>query len=78
MKALSVRQPWALEINDGIKFSVRSCIREVQASELASFLANDIGNGGGLMARPAAYGDWPEYLSLTLPPLAAVALTPEG
>lgn len=35
------------EIADGIKFSVRSCVKEVQASELASFLADDIGNGGG-------------------------------
>lgn len=35
------------EITDGIKFSIRSCIREVQASELAGFIADDIGNGGG-------------------------------
>ena len=35
------------EIDSGIKFSVRSCIKEVQASELASFIADDIGNGGG-------------------------------
>ena len=35
------------EIGDGYKFSVRSCIREVQANELASFLAEGIGSGGG-------------------------------
>lgn len=35
------------EVNDGYKFSVRSCIREVNASELASFLAQDMGSGGG-------------------------------
>ncbi len=35
------------EINNGYKFSVRSCIREVNASELAGFLAEGIGSGGG-------------------------------
>lgn len=35
------------EVPDGFKFSVRSCIREVNASELAAFLAQDIGSGGG-------------------------------
>lgn len=35
------------EVNDGYKFSVRSCIREVNASELAAFLAQDMGSGGG-------------------------------
>lgn len=35
------------QVNDGYKFSVRSCIREVNASELASFLAQDMGSGGG-------------------------------
>ncbi len=35
------------EVNDGFKFSVRSCIWEVNASELAEFLAEGIGSGGG-------------------------------
>lgn len=35
------------EAEDGYKFSVRSCIREVNASELAAFLAEGIGSGGG-------------------------------
>ena len=35
------------ETDDGYKFSVRSCIKEVNASELAAFLAEDIGSGGG-------------------------------
>ena len=35
------------EIPDGYKFSVRSCIKEVNASELAAFLAQDMGSGGG-------------------------------
>ena len=35
------------ETNDGYKLSVRSCVREVNASELASFLTEGIGSGGG-------------------------------
>lgn len=30
-----------------IKFSVRSCVKEVHANELAAFLADDLGGGGG-------------------------------
>lgn len=32
---------------DGIKFSVRSCLKEVRANELASYLGGEIGSGGG-------------------------------
>ncbi|MDE7253438.1 MAG: DHH family phosphoesterase [Acetatifactor sp.] len=35
------------EMNEDYKFSVRSCIREVNASELAGFLAEGIGSSGG-------------------------------
>lgn len=35
------------EINDGYKLSVRSCIKEVNANELAAFLTEGIGSGGG-------------------------------
>ncbi len=35
------------EINDGYKLSVRSCVKEVNASELAVFLTEEIGSGGG-------------------------------
>lgn len=35
------------EIQTGIKYSVRSCVREVMASELAVFLSEGIGSGGG-------------------------------
>lgn len=35
------------EVPGGFKFSVRSSIREVNASELASYIAKDIGSGGG-------------------------------
>lgn len=35
------------EINDGFKLSVRSCIKEVKANELAAYLTENIGSGGG-------------------------------
>lgn len=35
------------ETGDGYKFSVRSCIKEVQADELAGFLSDGVGSGGG-------------------------------
>ena len=35
------------EWEEGFKFSVRSCIKEVQANELAAFLADGVGSGGG-------------------------------
>lgn len=35
------------ETGDGYKLSVRSCIKEVNASELAAYLTEDIGSGGG-------------------------------
>ena len=43
------------EVGDGIKFSVRSCIREVMASELASFLADSIGSGGGHIEKAGGF-----------------------
>lgn len=35
------------ELSDGIKFSVRSCIRETKACDLAAYLSCGIGSGGG-------------------------------
>lgn len=35
------------EINDGYKFSLRSCVKEVNANEMAAFLTEGIGSGGG-------------------------------
>lgn len=35
------------ETGDGYKYSVRSCIREVNARELAAYLSEGIGSGGG-------------------------------
>ena len=40
---------------DGVKFSVRSCIKEVNASELAAELSKDIGSGGGHREKPAVF-----------------------
>lgn len=35
------------EVADGYKYSVRSCVREVNAADMAEFLAADMGSGGG-------------------------------
>lgn len=51
--------------------------KEIFNSDSTFFGGTDSGNGGGVMAKPATVGGWPHYLSLTLPPLAAVAFTPE-
>ena len=48
------------DLKDGYKFSVRSCIKEVQANELAAFLAEGVGSGGG--HREKAGG----FISMTL------------
>lgn len=43
------------EGQDGYKFSVRSCIKEVKANELALFLAESIGSGGGHYEKAGGY-----------------------
>lgn len=35
------------KVNDGYKISVRSCCKEIRASELAAYITKDIGSGGG-------------------------------
>jgi len=35
------------EVSDGYKLSVRSCVKEVRANELAAFLCDGMGSGGG-------------------------------
>jgi len=42
-------------LNDGIKFSVRSCIKEVRANELADFLCESIGSGGGHVEKAGGF-----------------------
>ena len=41
--------------NDGIKFSVRTSSRETKASELAAWLARDLGSGGGHREKAGGY-----------------------
>ncbi len=41
--------------DNGVKFSVRSCVREVMADELAFELAKDIGSGGGHVTKAGGY-----------------------
>lgn len=43
------------EDSGGYKFSVRSCIREVNASELSDYLAEGIGSGGGHYEKAGGY-----------------------
>lgn len=43
------------DTGDGIKYSVRSCIKEVDASELASYLADNIGSGGGHLDKAGGF-----------------------
>jgi len=45
------------ELNMGYKLSVRSCVKEVKANELASFLTEDIGSGGGHTEKAGGYVD---------------------
>lgn len=39
----------------GVKISVRSCVREVKASELASFIAEKMGGGGGHLVKAGGF-----------------------
>lgn len=40
---------------DGIKLSIRSCVKEVKASELASYLTKNIGSGGGHLEKAGGF-----------------------
>ena len=42
-------------LDDGYKFSVRSCVREVNASEFAQYLSQGIGSGGGHTERAGGF-----------------------
>lgn len=55
----------------GVKFSIRSCSKETRADELASFLANKIGSGGGhvekaggLLKNELIKKQYPEYVEI--------------
>lgn len=42
-------------LNGGTKYSVRSCIKETQADELADFVAKGIGSGGGHLLKAGGF-----------------------
>lgn len=42
-------------LNGGVKFSVRSCVRETRADELAADLAEDLGAGGGHIQKSGGF-----------------------
>ncbi len=50
--------------------------REAFNSDSSYYGGSDMGNGGGVQARAEAHRGFPACLELTLPPLAAVILTP--
>jgi 1,4-alpha-glucan branching enzyme len=50
--------------------------REVFNSDSVLYGGGDLGNGGGVQSRAEAHLGFPATLELTLPPLAAVILTP--
>jgi len=51
--------------------------REIFNSDAEVYGGSNMGNAGGAMARPAGLGNFKHYLEINLPPLAAVAFTPE-
>lgn len=52
------------ENREGVKLSVRSCIREVNASELAGFLTEGVGSGGGHLEKAGGFIQWKMYKNL--------------
>lgn len=56
---LQVDQIWTcvvyMQNEFGYKFSVRSCIKEVNANELAAYIAADIGSGGGHIQKAGGF-----------------------
>lgn len=56
---LQVDQVWTcvvyMQNEAGYKFSVRSCIKEANANELAAFIASDIGSGGGHIQKAGGF-----------------------
>ncbi|WP_070000851.1 DHH family phosphoesterase [Cellulosilyticum sp. I15G10I2] len=49
------------QINRGIKFSVRSCVKEIMANELAAYLAEGIGSGGGHIEKAGGFISQKEF-----------------
>ncbi len=42
-------------LESGVKFSVRSCVKEVKANELAAFLSEGLGGGGGHLIKAGGF-----------------------
>ena len=42
-------------LTEGVKLSIRSCVRETKANELAGFLAEGLGNGGGHIRKSGGF-----------------------
>ena len=42
-------------VNEGIKLSIRSCCREIMANELAAFLCESFGSGGGNLEKAGGF-----------------------
>lgn len=49
------------ELEEGYKFSVRSCVKEVQANELAQYIAHEIGSGGGHHEKAGGFIRYKKY-----------------
>lgn len=49
-------------IGNGYKLSVRSCIKEVRASELAAYLTKDLGSGGGHVEKAGGFISASKYV----------------
>lgn len=49
---------------DGYKFSVRSCIKDVKANELAAYIAEGMGGGGGHIDKAGGFIMLPKYQEL--------------
>lgn len=42
-------------LNDGVKLSIRSCVKEIRASELAAYITEGIGSGGGHIEKAGGF-----------------------
>ncbi len=49
------------QINRGIKFSIRSCDKEIMANELAAYLSEGIGSGGGHVEKAGGFISQKEF-----------------
>lgn len=50
------------ETEDGVKFSVRSCSKEVNASEMAEYVAQNLGSGGGHLEKAGGFISKKKYI----------------